>query len=94
MPSFFSNPKRDYEWFTIPPGLLITPVVDHLFHDEGEDLQISYRHVILWGHMKRGGTPVIGLFLDTEAFSMLEHGLILVKDGPWVQQLETYSTSP
>jgi hypothetical protein len=88
------TPQRDYEWFTIPAGMLITPLAGHLFHDEGEDLRISFRHVMSWGHMRRGETSVIGLFLDFGSLPNVESGLIVVHDGPWVQQLERYSTQP
>lgn len=43
-----------------------------------------------WGRMKRGEGSVIGLFLDPRSVSNIDHGTVLVHDGLWVQQLETY----
>lgn len=88
-------PHRDLEWFTIPAGLVISDIIDHLFHADTEDLHISYRHVIGWGHVHRSaGEKVIGLFIDSRVFPKLDHGMLLVHDGPWVQQLEDYTSQP
>jgi len=89
------TPHRDLEWFTIPPGMMLTPIIDNLFHAESEDLHVSYRHVISWGHVHRGnGEKAIGLFLDARVFPGLDNGMLLIKDGPWVDQLEGYTSQP
>lgn len=84
------TPQHDHEWLTIPAGMLITPLVGHMFRDEDETLHLSFRHVMAWGRMKRDKGSVIGLFLDPRSVSNIDHGTVLVHDGLWVQQLETY----
>ena len=80
-------------WFTVPHDAVVKQPLKQTIHDYG-DLHLKFADVAMWTRIRQGPNELVLLIFESPGgVSYEQHAKLLLKPGPWLSQLEEYTTT-